>query len=75
MYRRRKRKPYGLRKGYLKDLFTNIAAGDVRIFPLDEVNVSSCRSRATELNMAAGYTKYSVSVDRMLQTLRVLNNG
>ncbi len=54
MYRRRKRKPYGLRKGYLKDLFTNIAAGDVRIFPLDEVNVSSCRSRAAELNMAAG---------------------
>lgn len=59
----------------MKEAFTNIKAGDIRSFPLDDVNVSTFRTRAGELNAAAGYTKYSVSVDNMTRTLRVMNNG
>ncbi len=70
-----KRQKYGLRKGCLKEAFSNIEVGDIRSFPLDEVNSTSFRTRAGELNRAAGYTKYSVSVDSLTQTLRVRNNG
>lgn len=71
----KKRKAYGLRKGGLKEAFIGIRKGDIRSFPLEDVNVSSFRARAGELNKAAGYTKYSVSVDNMTQTVRVMNNG
>lgn len=75
MRQTKKRQKYGLRKGGLKDAFTGISKGDIRSFPLEDVNVSSFRARAGELNTAAGYTKYSVSVDNMTQTVRVMNNG
>jgi hypothetical protein len=64
-----------LRKQGLKKAFTDIPVGDIRSFPLEDVNVSSFRARAGELNTAVGYTKFSVSVDTMTQTLRVRNNG
>ena len=70
-----KRKKYGLRRGCLKDVFSNIAEGDIKSYPLEDVNVSSFRARAGELNRMAGYTKFSVSVDTLTQTLRVVNNG
>ena len=59
----------------MKEAFTGINKGDIRSFPLEDVNVSSFRTRAGELNRDAGYTKYSVSIDNMTQTLRVMNNG
>ena len=71
----KKRQKYGLRKGGLKEAFIGIRKGDIRSFPLEDVNVSSFRARAGELNTAVGYTKFSVSVDTMTQTLRVRNNG
>lgn len=71
----KKRQKYGLRKGCLKEAFTGIKPGDIRIYQLDDVNVSSFRTRATELNAEAGYTKYSVSIDSLTGTLRVANNG
>ena len=71
----KKRQKYGLRTGGLKEAFSNISVGDIRSFPLEDVNVSSFRTRAAELNIAAGYTKYLVSVDNMTRTLRVMNNG
>jgi hypothetical protein len=71
----KRRKKYGLRKGCLKEAFTSIKAGDIRTYPLGEVNVSSFRTRAGELNAIAGYTKYSVSIDSLTQTLRVMNRG
>ena len=71
----KKRKKYGLRKEGLKQAFVDIPVGDIRSFSLEDVNVSSFRARAGELNIIAGYTKYSVSVDNMTQTLRVKNNG
>lgn len=71
----KKRQKYGLRKGCMKETFTGIHKGDIRSFPLEDVNVSTLRTRAGELNKAAGYTKYSVSVDNMTQTVRVMNNG
>ena len=69
------RQKYGLRKDGLKEAFTNIPTGDIRSYPLVDSNVSSFRTRATEWNKKAGYTKYSVSVDMMTGTLRVRNNG
>ena len=71
----KKRKKYGPRKGCLKAAFESIKKGDIRSYPLDEVNVSSLRTRAGELNMAAGYTKYSVGVDNMTHTVRVMHNS
>lgn len=59
----------------MKEAFTGIKAGDIRTFRLEDVNVSSFRTRAGELNSAAGYTKYSVSIDSLTGTLRVANNG
>lgn len=72
---KKKRQKYGLRKGGLKEAFTNIRVGDIRSFPLEDVNWNSFRTRAAELNRAVGHTKYSVSVDSLTQTLRVINNG
>ena len=71
----KKRQKYGLRKGCIKEAFSGIKAGDIRSYPLAEVNVSSFRTRAGELNRAAGYTKYSVSVDNMMGLVRIMNNG
>ena len=71
----KKRQKYGLRKGCMKEAFSGIKAGDIRSYPLEEVNVSSFRTRAGELNKAAGYTKYSVSVDNMMGLVRIMNNG
>ena len=71
----KKRQKYGLRKGCIKEAFSGIKAGDIRSYPLAEVNVSSFRTRAGELNRVAGYTKYSVSVDNMTGLVRIMNNG
>lgn len=70
-----KRQKYGLRKNGLKDVFSNIKPGDIRSFPLSDVKVPSLRTRAGELNRVAGYTKYSVSIDNVTETVRVINNG
>ena len=69
------RKKHGLKRGDLKEAFSGIKAGGMRTFPIDEVNVASFRSRASQINMVAGHTKYSVSVDKVTGTMRLLNNG
>lgn len=69
------RQKYGLRKDGLKDIFTGIKPGEILSYPLKEVNVSSLRTRAGELNRLAGYTRYSVSIDNVTETVRVINNG
>lgn len=75
MTKKKKRTKYGLRKGCLKYAFVGIAEGDIRDFPLEDVNISSFRTRAAELNIAAGYTKYSVHRNELAGLLQVKNNG
>ena len=75
MRTKKKRQKYGLRKGCLKEAFSNISEGDIRSYPLNEVNVRSFRTRAGELNMMAGHTKYSINVDRFYNVVRISNNG
>lgn len=63
------------RKRYLVEMFMGMKKGEIRTFPLENVNYSSVRTRAGELNMDAGYTRYSVSIDRLLKRIRVVHNG
>lgn len=70
-----KRQKYGLRKDGLKDVFSKIKPGDILSIPLSDAKIPSLRTRAGELNSVAGYTKYSVSVDNVTETVRVINNG
>lgn len=74
MVDKRKRKKYGLRKGCLKDVFSNIGQGEMRTFSMDDYLERSVRQRAVELNREADYIKYSVSIDRLTNTIRVINN-
>lgn len=69
------RKKYGLRRDGLKDIFSRIEPGNILTFSLDDVKVPSLRTKAGELNMQAGYRKYSVSVDSVTKKVRVINNG
>jgi hypothetical protein len=71
---KKKRQKYGLRTGSTKNAFVGLKPGDIRTFPFDECNWNSYRTRAGELNREAGYTKYSVSVDRLTNTLRIIHN-
>lgn len=72
---KKKRQKYGLRCGSTKKAFIELKPGDIRTFPFDECNWNSYRTRAGELNREAGYTKFSVSVDRLTNSLRIINNG
>ena len=62
-------------KPYLVEAFKDMKKGEIRYFSLDDVNYSSVRTRAGELNMDAGYTQYSVSIDRLLNQVRIVRNG
>lgn len=53
----------------------NLPVGKIRSFPLSEVNVGSFRTKAGEFNTLAGFTKYSVSIDNLTQTLRIYRHG
>ena len=72
---KKKRQKYGLRSGSTKEAFAGLKPGDIRSFPLEECNWNSYRTRAGELNREAGYTKYSVSVDSLTKTVRIIHNG
>ena len=74
MREKKKRQKYGLRSGSTKEAFVGLMPGDIRTLPFDECNWNSYRTRAGELNKEAGYTKYSVSVDRLTNTLRIIHN-
>lgn len=58
----------------LTALFERMKPGEIRVYREGNVKLSSLRTRAAELNVKAGYTKYSVSVDRYLHTIRLFHN-
>lgn len=66
-----KRGNYKPRKNCLKAIFREIKTGDIRTIPISDVNVSSLRTKAGELNRDAGYSKYRVSVDSLLGVVRI----
>lgn len=56
------------------DIFRNIKKGEVLTFPEKEVAITSLRAYGGMLNSMAGYTKYSISRDRLLKAIRVKYN-
>lgn len=62
---------YKPRENCLKAIFREIKTGDIKTVELAEVNVSSLRTKAAELNRDAGYLKYRVSVDSLLGVVRI----
>lgn len=70
-----KQKKSPLKSGSSMRDFMDMKAGEIREFKLEESNWNSYRTRASELNRKAGYTKYSVSVDRLTKILRIIHNG
>lgn len=71
----RERCKYGYRKGCLKAAFSEMAVGEIRTFPMDSINLSSIRTRAGELNKAAGRTIYSVNWDKFTDSVRIKRTG
>ncbi|MCM1079577.1 MAG: hypothetical protein NC344_07750 [Bacteroidales bacterium] len=61
-------------KDHLQAIFRDIADGEIKKINLSEVNVSSLRTRAAQLNAEAGYTQYRVSVDNLYGLVRISNN-
>ena len=48
---------------------------DKKTYPLDGVNVSSWRSKVSQLNKEDGYVHYSVAVNTALGIFGIINNG
>ena len=63
----------GLRTN-LVDIFANVPPGGYSVYSLDDVIYTSARTKASALNNEAGYNKYSVSIDRVTNTVRIINN-
>lgn len=63
----------GLRTN-LVDIFANVPPGGYSVYSLDDVIFTSARTKASALNNEAGYNKYSVSIDRVTNTVRIINN-
>lgn len=56
------------------DIFRTIRKGEVLTFPEKELSLASLRTYGGMLNSMAGYTKYSISRDRLLKVIRVKYN-
>ncbi len=63
------------RNGSVREIFESISPGDIKVIPVGEVNISSLRARAGFCNGAAGYTKYTVSLDSLTDVVRIVNHG
>lgn len=68
------RKPYGMRKDGLHEVIDSVQAGEILELSQEEWYVPSLRSYAALLNTQAGWRKYSVSVNRMLNKVYIRNN-
>lgn len=58
----------------LTAMFERMKPGEIKVYKEGNVKLASLRTRAAELNVKAGYTKYSVSIDRYLGTIRLFHN-
>lgn len=74
-YTPKPRTKYGFRKGYMKAAFSEMAVGEIRTFSFDEVNIHSIRTRAGELNKAAGRPVFSTNWDKFTNSVRIKRIG
>ena len=65
---------YGEQSRKAVDIFRNIKEGEIQTVPESNVSIESLRTYAGVLNSMAGYTKYSISRDRLLKVIRVIYN-
>lgn len=63
------------KKFEIKKVFESLQAGCMMSWEIETINLASLRTRAAELNTAAGYRKFTVSVDRVTNQVRLLHNG
>lgn len=63
------------RAGSIRSQLLSIADGDKREWLLDEVNVSSYRTKVGEMNVEAGYGKYSLRTYPDYGTMVITNFG
>lgn len=68
------RKKKAGRIGWISQHFEGLKPGEMKQFPLSEVNISSFRARATRYNMEAGYTKFSIAVSIPMGILAIIYN-
>lgn len=68
------RKPYGPRKNGTAELILSPKPGEIVEVSADDWQLDSLRTQASIFNMAAGYTRYSVSISRMLNKIYIRNN-
>ena len=62
------------KNGYVDSVLSTLRSGENRQFPIDGINVQSWRSIVSRRNKAIGYKKYSVTVNRPLGFIAVMNN-
>ena len=60
--------------GYMQKVMDTLKEGEYRQFPLNEVNVESCRTIASRENKNAGYMKYSITRNKTLGFMAVKRN-
>lgn len=63
----RKRYP----NGAIRKLFLSMKEGDIKTLSSDDYKIGTLRTRAGELNMEAGYTRYSVKNNPLLQNINI----
>ena len=61
--------------GYMLSVMQTLKKGEFRQFNLSSVNVSSWRTVASRVNKAAGYKKYSVTVNSKMNIMAVKHNA
>lgn len=55
----------------MRQLFLSMKEGDIKTLSSDEYKIGTLRTRAGELNMEAGYTRYSVKNNPLLQNINI----
>ncbi len=52
-------------------LFNGLKAGDIKSVPKGNLNINALRNRAYMMNTAYGYNRYSISYDRLTDSIRI----
>lgn len=68
------RKPYGMRHDGSVELIASVKTGDALEVSQEDWYVPTLRTQAGNLNKKAGYRKYSISVNRVKNTVYICNN-
>lgn len=61
--------------GVMESFIRGVPSNGKKTMPLKGENVASWRAKVGQINMADGYTHYSVAVSSPLNILGIVNNG